>query len=223
MLILMMFSAFALWGFSELAGAVIDGEVHVFDERLLLLFRNPGDLSDPIGPGWFEEVMRDITALGGNSVLGLITLGVAGYLLLMRKGGAALVLILAVCGGIMLSYALKWGFDRPRPDLVPHITEVYSQSFPSGHAMLSAVVYLTIGAVLSRTRSEIRIKVYLLTMATLVTVLVGISRIYLGVHWPSDVLAGWAIGAGWASLWWMAMLWMQSRGGIESEGNSSSN
>lgn len=217
LLALMLLSASTMWGFGELAGMVNDGEVHAFDERLLLLFRNPADLSDPVGPGWFEEVMRDITALGGNAILSFITLGVTGYLLLVRKRGAALLLIIAVCSGFILSNLLKWGFDRPRPDLVPHISEVYTQSFPSGHAMLSAVVYLTIGAVLSRTRSEISVKVYLLVMATLATVLVGISRVYLGVHWPTDVLAGWAIGAGWASLWWMVMLWMQARGGIESE------
>lgn len=217
LLVLMTLCAFASWGFVELADAVVDGEVHAFDERVLLMFRNPADLADPLGPGWFEEVMRDVTALGGNAILGFVTLGVAGYLLMVRKRGTALLLILAAIGGMVLSHLLKLGFDRPRPDLVPHITEVYTQSFPSGHAMLSAVVYLTIGAVLSRTRSEAGIKVYVLVMAVLVTVSVGISRIYLGVHWPSDVLAGWAIGAGWAFVWWMAMLWMQARGGIEAE------
>ncbi len=217
LLVLMILFASALWGFSELAEAVMDGETHAFDERLLLAFRNPADLSDPVGPGWFEEVMRDFTSLGGTAILAFITLGVAGYLVMMCKRGAALLLLLAVSGGILLSHLLKWGFDRPRPDLVPHITEVYTQSFPSGHAMLSAVVYLTIGAVLSRTRSEVRIKVYLLGMAVLATVAVGISRIYLGVHWPSDVLAGWAVGAGWALMWWMIMLWMQARGRVELE------
>lgn len=217
LLALMVLFASALWAFSELADAMLEGETHAFDKRLLLAFRNPDDLSDPIGPGWFEEMMRDFTALGSTAVLSGITLAVVGYLLLARKRHVALMVVVAVGGGIALSHLLKWGFDRPRPDLVSHVSQVYTQSFPSGHAMLSAVVYLTLGALLVRTRAEIRVKIYLLSLAVFATVVVGVSRIYLGVHWPSDVLAGWAIGAGWALIWWMVMLWMQSRGRVESE------
>lgn len=217
LLALMVLFASALWAFSEVADAMMEGEIHEFDRRLLLAFRDSADLSDPLGPVWFEEVMRDFTALGGTAVLTWLTLGVIGYLLLARKGSVALMVVFAVGGGIALSHLLKWGFDRPRPDLVPHISDVYTQSFPSGHAMLSAVVYLTLGALLSRTRAETRVKVYLLSMAVLATVVVGISRVYLGVHWPSDVMAGWSIGAGWALIWWMVMLWMQARGSVASE------
>lgn len=217
MLAVMMIFASLLWAFSELAEAMLDGEIHEFDKRLLLAFRNSDDLSDPIGPGWLEEMMRDFTALGGTAVLSCISLAVVGYLVLSRKRHVAVVVMLAVGGGIALSHLLKWGFDRPRPDLVPHITQVYTQSFPSGHAMLSAVVYLTLGVLLMRTRAEMRVKIYLLSVAIFATVLVGISRVYLGVHWPSDVLAGWTVGAGWALVWWMVMLWMQARGKVESE------
>lgn len=217
MLAVMALCASALWAFSELAEAALDGDMHDFDRRLLLVFRNPGDLSDPLGPGWLEETMRDFTALGGTAVLSCVTLAVIGYLLLARKRHVALVILCAVGGGIILSHLLKWGFDRPRPDLVPHITQVYTQSFPSGHAMLSAVVYLTLGVLLMRTRAETRIKIYLLGVAIFATVLVGVSRVYLGVHWPSDVLAGWAVGAGWALIWWLVMLWMQADGKVESE------
>lgn len=217
-LVLMVLCAFALWTFAELADAMMDGEIHEFDKRLLLAFRNPADLADPIGPGWFEEMMRDFTALGGTAVLTCITLGIVGYLLLARRRHVAMLVALSVGGGIFISHLLKWGFDRPRPDLVSHVSQVYTQSFPSGHAMLSAVVYLTLGALLARTRAEPRVKIYLLSIAVIATVLVGISRVYLGVHWPSDVMAGWAIGAGWALVWWMVMLWMQTRGRVEAEG-----
>lgn len=220
MLAVMVLLASSLWVFSEIAEAMLEGEIHEFDKRLLLAFRNPADLSDPIGPGWLEEMMRDFTALGGTAVLSCISLAVVGYLLLSRKRHVAVMVMLAVGGGILLSHLLKWGFDRPRPDLVPHITQVYTQSFPSGHAMLSAVVYLTLGVLLVRTRAETRVKIYLLSLAIFATVLVGVSRVYLGVHWPSDVLAGWAIGAGWALVWWLVMLWMQSRGKVEAETTS---
>ena len=216
-LVLMVLCASALWAFAEVADAMMEGEIHEFDRRLLLAFRNPADLADPIGPAWFEEMMRDFTALGGTAVLTCITLGVIGYLLLARKRHVALLVVFSVGGGILISHLLKWGFDRSRPDLVSHISQVYTQSFPSGHAMLSAVVYLTLGALLARTRTEPRVKIYLLSVAVIATVLVGISRVYLGVHWPSDVMAGWSIGAGWALVWWMVMLWMQSRGHIEAE------
>lgn len=217
MLVVMMSCVSLLWAFSELADAMLDGEIREFDKQLLLAFRNPENLSDPLGPGWLEEMMRDFTALGGTAVLSCISLAVVGYLVLTRKSHVAAIVTLAVGGGIALSHLLKWGFDRSRPDLVPHITQVYTQSFPSGHAMLSAVVYLTLGVLLMRTRAEMKIKIYLLSLAIFATVLVGVSRVYLGVHWPSDVLAGWTVGAGWALIWWMVVLWMQARGKAESE------
>ena len=123
----------------------------------------------------------------------------------------------AVGGGIVLSSLLKAGFERPRPELVPHGSLVYTASFPSGHSMMAAVVYLTLGALLARAQPRRRLKVYLLALAVLVTVAVGISRVYLGVHWPTDVLAGWTIGGAWALLWWAVALGLQRRGRIEPE------
>jgi undecaprenyl-diphosphatase len=211
-------AAAALWGFMELADEVLEGETHAFDERILLALRSAGDRSDPLGPGWLEELMRDVTGLGGTGVLTFITLAVAGFLALDRKSHAALFVVAAVAGGMLLSTLLKLGFDRPRPDLVPHGALVYTASFPSGHATVSAVVYLTLGALLARVQPRLVLKLYLLGLAILLTVAVGISRIYLGVHWPSDVLAGWAIGAAWALLCWAAALWLQRRGQVESPG-----
>lgn len=204
-----------LWGFVALADEVMEGETATFDEWLLLLLRSPGDLSDPIGPGWFEETARDVTALGGVGVLVFVTLAVVGYLLLKRSRGLALYTSVAVGGGILLSTLLKEFFDRSRPDLVPHETVVYTSSFPSGHSMMSAVVYLTLGAMLARIQPQTRLKAYLLLVAAFITVSVGASRVYLGVHWPTDVLAGWAGGAAWAVACWLILRKLQRRGDVE--------
>lgn len=208
-------AAISLYAFVELADDVREGDTVAFDRSILLFFRNPADISDPLGPEWLESVMRDFTALGGVAVLVTFTLMVTGFLLLTRKRHAACMVIISVIGGVALSNLLKWGFGRPRPDLVPHATIVYTQSFPSGHAMLSAVVYLTLGVLMARTEAETSVKVYLLSAASMLTLAVGISRVYLGVHWPTDVLAGWAVGASWALMCWMVMLWLQGSGKIE--------
>jgi undecaprenyl-diphosphatase len=201
----------SLWGFAALTGEVLEGETQAFDRVILLSMRNPADLSDPIGPGWAEEIGRDLTALGGNAVLTLLTLAVLGYLLLQGKRGLALVLIVATLGALGASTLLKKSFDRDRPDLVPHGSIVYTSSFPSGHSMLSASTYLTLGALLARAQRRRRIKAYILLIAIGATLLVGISRVYLGVHWPTDVLAGWTAGAGWALMCWLLARWLQAR------------
>lgn len=212
-------AAASFWGFIELADEVIEGHTRAFDEALLLAFRSTEDPGDPWGPQWLEEVMRDFTALGGMAVLTLFTAAAIGYLLLERKRHAAVAVLVAVTGGQLLSTLLKLGFDRPRPDLVPHEVLVYTASFPSGHAMMSAVTYLTLGAMLARVQAGLNQKIYVLALAVLLTVIVGVSRIYLGVHWPSDILAGWAIGAGWALACASIMLRMQRRGQIEQSGD----
>ena len=218
MLATLALAAAAIWAFAELADDVLEGETHVFDEWVLLALRSATDASDPLGPRWLEELMRDITALGSTGVLTFITLAVAGFLALDRKSHAALFVLVAVGGGMLLSTALKLGFDRPRPDLVPHGSIVYTASFPSGHSMLAAVVYLTLGALLARVQPRLVLKLYLLGLAILLTMAVGASRVYLGVHWPTDVLAGWAVGAAWALFCWAAALWLQRRGQVESPG-----
>jgi len=209
----------ALFVFAELSDAVSEGETRQFDEYVLRLLRTDGALHDPIGPRWFELMVGDFTALGGIGVLTALTLAVIGFLVLVRKHHLALLLAVSVGGGTLLSSIFKWVFARPRPDLVPHLSEVSSMSFPSGHAMLAAVVYLTIGVLLARAYADVRVKLYLLTIAALITIVVGLSRIYLGVHWPTDVLAGWAVGAAWALFCWLVMLWLQSHGRVEPEGN----
>jgi undecaprenyl-diphosphatase len=209
-----------LWGFFELADEVMEGETHRLDESLLLAMRTAGDAADPIGPGWLEEAGRDFTALGGVSVLTFITVMSCSYLLLAGKPHAALYLLVAVGVGVLISNGLKAGFERPRPELVPHGSIVHTASFPSGHSMLSAVTYLTLGALLARIQPRRRLKVFLLATAMLLALLVGASRVYLGVHWPTDVLAGWTAGAVWASLCWLAAIRLQQRGQVEADGEA---
>ena len=182
-----------------------------------MALRTPGNLADPIGPKWVEEMMRDFTALGSTGVLALMVLAVSGFLVMTRKGHAALTVLVAVASGVLLSQTMKWAYARPRPELVPHGAEVYTTSFPSGHAMMSAIVYLTLGALLARAQSGQGPKIYILAVAVILTVLVGVSRVYLGVHWPTDVLAGWALGGLWALACWLAMLWLQAKGQVEHE------
>jgi undecaprenyl-diphosphatase len=204
-----------LWVFLWLAGEVMEGNTRAFDRALLLALRTPGNLAQPVGPAWLELAARDITSLGGYPVLILVTLAAIGFLLIAGKRHAALLVLVSIGGGMLLSSALKELFDRPRPDLVPHAVQVYTLSFPSGHAMLSAATYLTLGALLARVQPQRWVKVYLLGVAVLLVVLIGASRVYLGVHWPTDVLAGWCVGAAWAMLCWTAATWLQRRGEVE--------
>ncbi len=211
----MALGAGGIWAFVELADEVVEGETASLDRALLLALRSPTDLSDPLGPPWVEELFRDFTALGGVGVLTLLTLAVAGFLLLDRSIRAAMLVLASVGGGFVSSMLLKQFFDRPRPDLVSHGSFVYTASFPSGHSMMAAVTYLTLGALLARVQPQRPAKAYLLVLTVLLTLLVGISRVYLGVHWPTDVLAGWAAGATWALLCWLAARWLQRRGQVE--------
>lgn len=208
------------WVFVEVADSVGDGDTQGVDRALLLWLRTPGDVSDPIGPEWLEEVGRDLTALGGIAGLSLLTIAVVGHLLIARKPRAAAFISASVAGALALSFALKHSFNRPRPDLVPHLSIVHTSSFPSGHSMLSAAVYLTLGALLARLQTSLVLKAYVLLWALFAAFLTGVSRVYVGVHWPSDVLAGWAAGATWAALCWLLARKLQRRGEVEKPGET---
>jgi undecaprenyl-diphosphatase len=179
-----------------------DGIAGSFDRAVLLALQTSTEVSDPIGPRWVEEVARDLTSLGSYSVMLLIVAGVIGYLFLIRRGAAAVFVLASIGGGIVLSNALKHFFQRARPDIAPHAAEVFSTSFPSGHAMLSAVVYLTLAVLVARFALARRQRLYAIGIATGITILVGLTRMYLGVHWPTDIAAGWCVGAAWALACW---------------------
>ena len=205
------------WAFAELADEVIGGSTRKLDEDLLLLLRTKGDLDDPIGPAWAEELMRDLTAMGGVAFLTLTMVAVAGFFLLQRNYASTVYLLASVGGGLVLSGAAKEFFDRPRPDLVSHGSLVHTASFPSGHSMMAAVAYLSLGVLVARALPQRRLKVYVLTLAVVATILVGLSRVYLGVHWPTDVLAGWLVGVAWASACMAGARYLARRGTVEPE------
>jgi len=186
-----------LWLFFEVA------ERPEIDAAILMAFRAPGEPDQPVGPEWLRETMRDLSGLGSPEVLCLLVAVVVIFLLLAARRRMALFIAFTALGGGLASVVLKAGFNRPRPDLVPHATFEYGSSFPSGHAMLSAVVYLTFGVLIAQVTPGRCLKIYIMGIAAALPVLIGISRVYLGAHWPSDVLAGWAAGAAWAFGCWL--------------------
>lgn len=217
-LVALVLAALLAMVFIRIAAYVYGESPGEFDVHIITALRNPADLSDPIGPGWLEEAMRDITGLGGTTVLIIVSMAAFSFMMMTGKKHAAYMLAGSVVGAIILSQTMKLGFSRPRPELVPHGARVYTMSFPSGHAMMSAAVYLTVAALLARTQQHVRVRVFIIFVAAFLTILVGASRVYLGVHWPTDVIAGWAGGAGWAIICWSGMYWLQRRGKVEPEG-----
>ena len=215
-LLLLFAIAAGVWAFATLASDVKEGETYGFDRRTLLAMRRPGDLA-PKGPPAFQEAVRDVSALGGVSLLGLVTVIAVGFLVLDGKTHMALFAAGSVTGGMIVASLLKDIFQRPRPELVPHVAYAANSSFPSGHSMMSAVTYLTLAALLARSQERKRFKAFFLLLAALLTFMVGVSRVYLGVHWPTDVLAGWTAGAVWAMLCWLAARRLQSRKALEPE------
>lgn len=195
--------------------AIVDKEAQPVDEQILLAMRNPHDLTDPVGPRWLEEMGRDMTALGGIAFQILLIIAVGGYLAMRRARRALLLLVVAIGGGFAISMSLKNVFARPRPNLVPHGSIVYTASFPSGHSMMSTVTFLTLAVMLARIEPRKRIKAFFLSLAFLLALVVGLSRVYLGVHWPTDVLAGWCLGLVWATICWLVMHTLQRKGNVE--------
>ncbi|WP_108397959.1 phosphatase PAP2 family protein [Devosia submarina] len=203
-----------LLAFLSLADEVVEGETEAFDNSILMLFRDPNNVDQVVGPDWVHEMVRDITALGSFSLLGLAVVGVCAYLVMVRLKSAALLLIVSVIGGTLLSTFLKMGYNRPRPDLTA-MSQQFTASFPSGHAMLSAVTFLTIGAVLARLAPYRNLKIFAIAGAVFLTLIVGFSRLYMGVHYPSDILAGWCLGAAWAMLCSAIAFKLQRTGAVE--------
>jgi undecaprenyl-diphosphatase len=211
---LLLFAALTLT-FGVVANQMAEGSTRAFDNAIVLAMRSDADPSDPLGPMWFEGTVRDITSLGSNAVLAIVTLGTVGFLALSGARGTALHLLASVGSGAVLIQILKEVFGRVRPDVVPHAVSELTRSFPSGHATLSAVTYLTLGALVARVQTTPALKTYVLFLAILLTLLVGVSRVYLGLHWPTDVLAGWCLGSAWALACWLVAVGLQRKGQIE--------
>jgi undecaprenyl-diphosphatase len=205
-LILVIAAAGALWAFFGIAGEVAEGETLAIDKHILLALRNPADLSDPIGSRSFEEAMRDVTGLGGVTVVVMVTLVGALAFLMHRRRWHAAILAGTVLLADISSEGLKLIYGRPRPDLVPHGSYVYSASFPSGHSTLSAATFLTLAMLIASLEPNRGTKIMVYVLAMLLVLAIGFSRVYLGVHWPSDVLAGWSLGAAWALAAWTTLL-----------------
>ncbi|PTS89689.1 MULTISPECIES: phosphatase PAP2 family protein [unclassified Caulobacter] len=192
--------------FLSIADEVAEGETRALDLAILLALRRPGAGRDLVGPDWLHLAAIDVTALGSLAVLGLLVLLACAVMACLERWGEAALLLVGAGGGLAISQGLKALFMRERPDLAFRAVEAVNASFPSGHAMLSAVVFLILGALGARFSERRRLKVLALSAAVGLSLLVGISRIYLGVHWASDVLAGWCVGAAWAMACWLAAL-----------------
>jgi undecaprenyl-diphosphatase len=205
-LILVIGAAGGFWAFFNIAGEMTEGETQAIDKHILLALRNPANPSDPIGSPSFQEAMRDVTALGGVTVVTLVAVvGVLAFLMHRRRWHAGILAGTVLLADIS-SEVLKSLYSRPRPDLVPHGSYVYSASFPSGHSTLSAATFLTLATLIASLEPNRGTKIMVYVLAVLLVLSIGVSRVYLGVHWPSDVLAGWCLGAAWALAAWTALL-----------------
>ena len=205
------------WIFLAIASSLSEQDTRAFDHWLLQRLREVGPGQALLGPSWFEGIVLDLTALGGTAILTLVTLVVVAFLLLRKLWGNALIVAVAIGGGAILMKALKVFFDRARPDVVPHLATVTSESFPSGHSTLSAVVYVTLGILIADTVKERRTKVFCIVVALVLTGIVGCTRVLLGVHYPTDVLAGWSLGLTWALVCWFTSRFIARRGAKEAE------
>lgn len=197
--------AVALMTFAEVADDMTEADGQAFDAAVLAAMRPfADDPGRPWGPWWLREAAADLTSLGGISVLSLLAVVAVGFLVIERKRLSALLLVLGLAGGVLLSEGLKAVFERERPSAQYQAVETLNASFPSGHALLSTVFYLTLGVMLTRAFPQKRLKAYVLGVALLFALTIGTTRIYLGAHWASDVFAGWSVGAAWAMALWLA-------------------
>ena len=195
LLTLMCASGLLFFGFIALE--IASGGGSRLDAAILVTLRTPGNLARPVGPSWMLQSAIDLSAHGGFTFIWLFTAATSGFLALVKRWAALGLFLAAILGASVLNALVKFSFHRGRPQVVPHLAEVSNASFPSGHAMISAATYMTVGALLAHTQPSRAVRLYLLSLAAVLSIMIGLSRLYLGVHWPSDVLAGWAFGSAW--------------------------
>lgn len=216
MLVALLIVVLGTWGFINLAGKVVTGSTQEFDRWAVQSFRQGVIRHVPADPHMLDQVFLDISALGGPTVLVMMVGAMMIFLAWDRRYNAMLLVVLSTVGGVVLAYLLKEAIGRPRPDVMPRTVVTFS-SFPSGHSMLSAIVYPTLGTLLARIVPRKRLKIYFMMVALTLSGLIGVSRVYLGVHYPTDVLAGWAAGLAWAALCWAVAKFLQSRDALEGD------
>ena len=220
-LLLVFLLSLAAGAFVWTADEMREGETVLRDRQWLLALRVPDRAEDLLGGASALQLAREVTALGSPWFLWLLVGSAAGVLTATRQWRLALFIVVSTLAGALFNTSLKHAFHRARPDLVPHEVIVANASFPSGHAFGAAMVYLTLAALLTIKLEPRAARAMLLALAIGVTLSVGVSRIALGVHWPSDVLAGWAAGSAWALATWLIAIgtgWFDRRTRLESPG-----
>jgi undecaprenyl-diphosphatase len=173
---------------------------HALDVRVLLAMRHPGDPAQLLGPRWLQDALRDFVGLGGTGVLAVFIAGGLGIQWLAGRRRDAGWFLGGVLGAFAIGSVLKHVVARPRPELVPHAAYTFTASFPSGNTLMATVVWLLLALALANAIGKCGVRVLAVAGALLIAVLVGVGRVYLGVHWPSDVIAAWGIGIGWVWL-----------------------
>jgi undecaprenyl-diphosphatase len=209
------FGALFAWLVLRSVPKLYQGRLEAIDNQLLRALRRPDDPAIPVGPKWLPQAAKDVTALGSGTNLTMVTGVLVGFLCINRRFRATGFLLGSVGSGLLLCQSLKGFIARRRPTVVPHLVDFDPSSFPSGHSMGAALVYLTLGSIISRQVSGSRAKTYFLSVASTLAVIVGVSRVYLGVHYPSDVLAGWAAGSLWSAVCAQVVRWLQRQGSVE--------
>lgn len=187
-----------LWaGWATMVYLVLNVKTGAFDDWGLHLYRTHDTLAPRGGP-WIHEAVRDITSLGGVFLSTLITIGAVIALLFLRMRREAWLLGATVFFGWMLNNLMKWLVGRPRPEIVPHLTEAGGNSFPSGHSFGSAMIYIGLAIAFASLSRRHSVRYTLIGTAMVLSAMIAWSRVMLGVHFPSDVVAGWLGGAAWA-------------------------